>query len=366
MPPGTKAKEWTGEDAWNEFCERLKSAGRQVLASAPEDPFDRAEGLRYVGRITHHALKSFIESSDPAHPQVAGLPKMGGDNPDYIYASAPLSSQYEYRLSGNRGDASFLGFGTYQGDVGTEEGLELSGYLAGSELETSASGDFEIHVSSREQPGNWLPMKSATRQLMVRQSLLDRQNQKMADFEIERVGGGEPPEPLDPERYTRQLHRAGQYVEGAIAQFLNWTNRYAARPNQVLRLDEDLASAAQGDPSTHYYLGYYALQEGEALRIDLVPPECEYWNLQLCNHWLESLDYNHHTVHVNHHTAVADPSGRVRMVVSPEDSGLPNWLDTAGHLRGCIVLRQVGTDRPDDPICQVLRHTELTQGKKRP
>lgn len=354
------------ETVWDEFCDRLKSAGRLVMASAPEDPFDRAEGLRYVGRIASHALTSFIEDSDPAHPRVAGLPKMGGDNPDYIYASAPLSSDYEYRLWGNRGDASFLGFGSYRGDVGAEEGLKLSGYLAGSDLETNASGDFEITVSSREQPGNWLPMQPDTSQLMVRQSLLDRRSQRLAHFDIERRGGGQPPQPLDPENYTRQLGRAGRYVEGAIAQFLEWTNHYAARPNQVLRLDEALASGAQGDPATHYYLGYYDLQEGEVLCIDLVPPKCEYWNLQLCNHWLESLDYNHHTVHVNHHSAVADPSGRVRIVVSPDDTGLPNWLDTAGHRRGCIVLRQVGTSRPYDPSCRVLRHTELTQGEKRP
>src|SRR5215813_125521 len=92
------------ERAWEAFCERVRRAGRRVIEAAPADPLDRAEGLRYVGRIARHALQSFIEQSDPAAPVVAmGLPKLGGDNPDYLYASAPLSGRLEYRLRGNVG-----------------------------------------------------------------------------------------------------------------------------------------------------------------------------------------------------------------------------------------------------------------------
>ena len=326
-----------------------------------DDPFDRAEGLRYVGRIARHALDHFIEGSDPAHPRLGGLPRMGGDNPDYIYVSAPVSADYEYRLRGNRGEASFLAFSTYQGDVGTEEGLTLSGHLAGGDLECDSEGRFEISISSEERPGNWLGMQAGTTQLMIRQSLLDRQNQQPANFSIERVGGGAPPPPLDPSRYAQQIDRAGEYVEGAIAQFLAWTDHYAARPNEVRPLEPALASLAQGDPQTHYYLGYYDLEPGHALQIDLCPPACEYWNLQLCNHWLESLDYENHRIHVNHHTAVSDERGRVRMWVAEQDPGTPNWLDSAGHRRGCIVLRQVGTLEPDDPICQVVRLANIEE-----
>ncbi|MCH2174060.1 hypothetical protein MK489_25035 [Myxococcota bacterium] len=351
------------ENVWDAFCDQLKRAGRLVLDSAPDDAFDRAEGLRYVGRIAGHALQSFIEDSDPANPSIAGLPKLGGDNPDYVYASAPLSSEYEYRLWGNRGETSFLGFGTYQGDVGTAEGLKLSGYLEGADLESDDTGNFEIRISCNEQPGNWLPMQPGSRQLMVRQSVRDRRTQRLAEFEIERLGAVDAPPALDPEVYGQQIERAGQYVHGAISQFLEWTNHYAARPNQVLKLDEALASNAQGDPSTHYYLGYYELRPGEALQIDLTPPECEYWNLQLCNHWLESLDFRHHDVNVNHHNAVADPQGCVRILAAPNDPGLPNWLDTAGHQRGCIVLRQIGTSTPNDPVCQVVSSSGLGPGK---
>ena len=254
--PGSPARVMNGA-VWDEFCERLKRAGRLVIEAAPDDAFDRAEGLRYVGRIARYGLDSFIERSDPASPAVtSGLPKLGGDNPDYLYASAPLSGAHEYVLRGNLGDARYVGIGSYTGDVGTAEGLRLSGYIASPDLASDADGNFEITISCAEKPGNWLPMKPDTSQLMTRQTLLDRGRQRAATFEIVRTDGTDAVGALDPERFERQLDRAGAYVEGAIAQFLGWTQSFASAPNEIRVVDPALASGAQGDPSTHYYGGY--------------------------------------------------------------------------------------------------------------
>jgi len=346
--------------AWSAFCERLDRAGQEVLANAPDDAFDRAEGLRYVGRVARYALDSFVERSDPATSQVTeGLPKLGGDNPDYLYASAPLSADHEYRLTGNLGDARYVGIGSYNGDVGTDEGLTLCGYLASTDLTTDDAGNFEIQLSARKQAGNWIALAPETTQLMTRQTLLDRRKQQRATFRIECTDDTGAPEPLNPVRYRQQLDRAGRYVEGAIGQFLAWSRNFAATPNEVRVLDPELASGAQGDPSTHYYGGYYELGEGEALVVELQPPSCDYWNLQLCNHWLESLDYEHHSIHINDQTAVSDDDGRVRAIVCERNPGRPNWLDPAGHRRGGMFLRWVGTPDPMDPVCRVLRLEEL-------
>ena len=338
--------------AWDEFCEHLKRAGRSVIERAPDAPLDQAEGLRYVGRIAKHALQSFVEERDPAAPVITGLPKLGGDNPDYVYTSASISGDHVYRLRGQLGDASYLGIGSYAGEVGTEEGLRCSGYRAGDELRIEEDGRVEVVIACQEQPGNWLPMAPDTTQLMIRELMLDRRHQRSAHFEIERIDGEAPPEPLSPLRYADQLAGAGAYVEGAISQFLTWTEAFSASPNTLPRIPDHLQVAAQGDPSTHYYGGYYALEPGSALVIELTPPPCEYWNLQLCNHWLESLDYTRHTVSVNHDSAVLRDDGSVQVVIAREDPGVPNWLDTAGHDRGCIILRQVGTQHPCDPLCR--------------
>ncbi len=348
--------------AWSEFCRRTENAVKLVLAASPDDPLDRAEGLRYVGRIAQHGLQSFIEESDPAAPVVThSLPKMGGDNPDYVYSVAALSGDYEYRLRGRLGDSSYLGIGTYHGGVGTPQGLQVSGYLAGKDLAIGADGRFEIVLAREKRPGHWLPMKPETSQLMIRELLLDRRHQRSAVFEIERTSGGPVARTLDPKRHADQLVRAGAYVENAIAQFLEWSRDFATRPNRIELLPEHLASGARGDPNTHYYGGYFAIEPDEALIADLVPPACEYWNLQLCNYWLESLDYWHHTVAVNHASAVQKKDGSVRVVIAQRDPGVPNWLDTAGHRRGGIFLRQVGTPTPYDPRCRVVKLADVAR-----
>ena len=191
---------------------------------------------------------------------------------------------------------------------------------------------------------------------MIRQTLLDRRRQRLATFSIERVGGDVgAPAPLDPARHRAQLEAAGRYVDGAVAQFLGWTRSFAKRPNEIGPLDPELAAAAQGDPRTHYHGGYFEVEPDEVVLVDLRPPACDYWNLQLCNHWLESLDYEHHVTHVNDHTAVRRPDGSVRIAIAHADPGIPNWLDTAGHHRGGLFLRQVGTDAPSLAVCRRVR-----------
>jgi hypothetical protein len=312
-----------------------------------------------VGRIARHALQSFVEERDAEAPVICGLPKLGGDNPDYVYTSAALDAAHVYRLRGQLGESSYLGIGSYAGEVGSEEGLTCSGYLDGAALSVEADGSYEVLIAREKQEGNWLPVEAGTTQLMIRELMLDRRNQRSGSFEIERVGGDDAGRPLEPLRYAGQLAGAGAYVEGAIAQFLEWSDAFASQPNTVPRIPERLQLAAQGDPNTHYYGGYYQVAAREALLIDIVPPECEYWNLQLCNHWLESLDYEHHAIHVNDQTAVFTDDGRVRVVVAQRDPGVPNWLDSAGHRRGGMFLRWVGTREPMDPECRVARRDEL-------
>lgn len=347
---------------WSEYCRRTENAARLVMAVAPDDPLDRAEGLRYVARIARYGLTRFLEEGDPAHPVVThSLPKLGGDNPDYVYSVAALSGAWSYRLRGRLGDSAYLGLGTYHGDVGTREGLQVSGYLAGKDLTIDADGRFEITLACERAPGNWLPMRTDTTQLMIRELLLERRRQRSADFTIERITGGVVPTALAADDFAHRMSLAGDYVEGAIAQFIEWTKDLASRPNRIEPLPEHLASGARGDPFTHYYGGYFELAPDEALMVELTPPPCEYWNIQLCNHWLESLDFTRHTVSLNHHTAARRPDGSVRVAITDAEPGLPNWLDTAGHRRGCIILRQVGTPTPDDPRCRVVKREQARQ-----
>ena len=346
--------------AWSAFCDQLRAAGHAVLEAAPDDPFDRAEGLRYVTRLARHFLKTTVEEADPRAAILSTeSPKIGLDNPDYVYCGARLSARFEYRIRGNMGDASMLGIGAFSGGLGTPEGLVRDGYLTSDELELEPDGSFEIAVSREERPGNWLPMTERTNSLNIRQTLLERQHQTPAPVELVRVDAGESPGPLDPERFLAGLARAGAMVAGVTDQFLGWTRSFQEHVHEIRPIDPALLRVAQGDPNTQYHYSYWELGEDEAFVIDLQPPECEYWNLQIGNHWLESLDFLHHRTHVNHHTAVKGADGTVRIVIACQDHGVPDWLDTGGHRRGALALRWVGAEETPDPRTRVVPLAEL-------
>ena len=161
--------------SWADFCDGLKRAGDIILRDgSPQEAFDRAEGFRYLSRLTRVALESYIEFADPAAP-VLRRPahetvKMGADNPDNYYQSAAISGQYEYRISGTRGTVCYLGFGTYAGSYGSPARSVQTGYLEGRDLHIEPDGSFEIILSCRQQPGNWLRMEPDTSSLIVRQT----------------------------------------------------------------------------------------------------------------------------------------------------------------------------------------------------
>ena len=350
--------------SWAEFCDTLKRAGEVVLRDgSPHDAFDRAEGFRYLSRLTRVALESYIEFADPRAPAFRRpsheTVKIGADNPDNYYQSAAISGAHEYRIRGSRGTVHYLGFGTYVGNYGAAGRMGQSGYLEGEDLEIDSDGRFEIRLSCERREGNWLAMEPDSSSLIVRQTFRDRTREQIADLTIERVDADGPPEASTPEFVDQGLGAAAAYVLGTASLFADWAEGFAKHPNQLPRFDPSVARAAHGDPNICYFHGYWELAAEEALLIEVTPPPCAYWNFQLNNHWMESLDYRYHPIAVNHHGARTEPNGSVRIIVADRDPGVGNWIDTAGHRRGTMCLRWVGAEQHPEPATRVVKLLEL-------
>jgi hypothetical protein len=353
--------------AWEEFCDALKSAGAVVQRErSPTDPFDRAEGYRYLSRLARLALEKFVEHADPAAPRFYQLShetaKIGCDNPDSHYLNATIDGRHEYRLRGRRGTVSYLGFGTYYGQYGSKARSGCSGYLDANDLKLEADGTFEIVLSCKVHPGNWLSMEPDTSMLIVRQNFLDRENEEPADLRIEQIGREGPPAPLSPCKFGEGLADAGRFVVGTATLFADWAEGFARHPNELRPMDPAVTGGAHGDPNIFFYMGYWELGPEQALLIEADPPECEYWNFQLNNHWMESLDYRYHTVHYNKHTTQYLEDGSFRLVVAHGDPGIPNWVDTAGHSCGTMGLRWVKASRHPQPRVRVVDAATLGRG----
>jgi hypothetical protein len=93
--------------------------------------------------------------------------------------------------------------------------------------------------------------------------------------------------------------------------------------------------------------------------IETPVPECEVWNLQLDNYWMESLDYRYLRAHVNSHSAKYEPDGSLKVVIAARDPGTANFLDTAGHRSGTTLLRWTCAKSHPVPRCTVTNLAAL-------
>jgi hypothetical protein len=336
-------------ESWAAFCDQLKRCGEQILRpEAPDDPHTRAEGYRYLTRLLRIGLEMHLEFADAEFPGFFKTShetaKIGADNPDNIYDYARVSGDCDYRIIGERGSVPYLSFTSQKGGYETDGRMTNTGFIDAAQLEVDADGHFEIIVS-QQQPaqGNWLPMEAATVSLLVRQTFMDRSHEAPAKLHISRIGAEQRPGPLDPTRLTTALQRAGSFVENTARLFADWSQSYLPHSNQLPPADQALCQSVGGDPNIFYYHSHWALAPDEALLIEIDQvPECDFWNLQINNYWMESLDYRYHNICINNHQARYTPEGGVVLVLSELNPGVANWLQAAGQRQGTMCLRWVG------------------------
>jgi hypothetical protein len=344
--------------AWSEFCRALERAGQIILRpSAPQTPLDRAEGYRYLTRLLRGYLYQVVENSDPDFPGFrdnSDLVKIGADNPDNVYLAANIRGDREYRITGSRGSISYFSIGSKANRYATDGTMASTGELNDQDLKLGADGSLEIIASARPQPGNWLPLAPDSTLLVVRQTYLDRATETPGQYRIERTGGPAAPPPLSPAVLERGLQGAAQALAGTAETFARWTELFMTRPNELPDFGQAMFQKAGGDPEIFYLHGYWKLAPGTAWVIHTAVPDCPYWNFQLDNWWMESLDSRYHRISVNTHTARLDADGRVTIVVADRDPGWGNWIDTAGHSSGTALLRWLGAKEHPIPECQVV------------
>lgn len=347
--------------SWHAFCERLAQAGDVLLRpAAPNGELDQAEGVRYLSRLTRTALNMLVDSGDPDFPRLFMLTddaiKIGADNPDNIYQQAVVSGDREYRISGQRGTVPYLSIGSKANRYAVDGTMASTGEIEFTDLHVEPDGGFEIIASTKPRSGNWLPMAEDTSLLIIRQTFTDKSVEVPASVRIERISPGPAfPAPLTPEAISAQLMGAAQWVRGTANTFATWAEWFKSQPNQIYDGEQEIFYRAGGDPKIWYGHLYYELGQDEALVIETMPPPCRFWNFQLDNWWMESLDHVHHKIWVNGANAVYEPDGRVIVICADRDPGYGNWVDLAGHRSGTALWRWIEADAHPVPSCRVIR-----------
>jgi hypothetical protein len=103
-----------------------------------------------------------------------------------------------------------------------------------------------------------------------------------------------------------------------------------------------------------YQEGCFALEDDGALVVEVSLSEaCREFSLSLTDAYFSTLDWANAQSSLNHRQASIDGDGVLRLVVSPTDPSVQNWLDTTGHRFGVLQFRWSGGD--EAPAVQVRK-----------
>lgn len=343
--------------AWSHLLRKLEDAAHTVDSEpANRNRLDRAAGIRHLLVLLAAGLDEALRfDPDPIlrvqRTSTDDVVTWGMECPDCLYTRAVMRGGESYRLFGNRGSARYVGIQTMNGIASTANCLV-------DELEMDTNGDFEVVLSAEQRKGNWMRIEGAHPILTVRHFFYDWDTEVPSSLHIERLG--DPVEAAVPAvdadvAVSRQLVALGEFVNDNLEFFLQFGA--AAPANGFLPpIDRTaMGAAAENKP----VIGRWELDPDEALILDVEPPDGVYWSFSLGNPWWETIHYGRHQSSLNAHQVAMDVDGLVRVVVCGRDPGVANWLDTAGHSNGAMILRCVRTATAPTPRARLVPFDDI-------
>lgn len=304
----------------------------------PPADIDSVEGRRFLLRMLSASVDTFVEFDDADRPCFEHAEswhrKMFADCPDADYNRAPLrlGDGRVYRISGEVPEGT-----TYMGVL-----LYGKGGRVGKRLPLEKPGPFELRIAGPEveaQGADRLTGDPDTRSVIVRQYFTDRTSQPAAKLSIELEGHDAPPPVLEAASMQKALQRSERMLRSIF-------ERTAAAHELVSGSALKRFVPIGGDelfptPDNAYQVCWYRFGYNQLMLVRGTIPQARYFSFTLYNAWLESLDYRHRPVHLNHTQIETDADGNFELCLSHRDLGHPNRLDVAGHDAGYLVARSL-------------------------
>jgi len=356
---------------WSQFAQEIEALG-ELVEDAPFNRDERtaAEGYRHLARYLSSMIAKQTDHSNPSYPQFVRFPnsvaRIGWDNPDNPYLSAPVRGDHSYRIRGNVANFDLVTFNVYSGMLGYTPMADMRtiSSIASEDLEVDENGDFELILSAQKQPGNWLALASDADNVVIRRLVSNWQQSDEGSWEILNLTTLGTSAPLaTPEEIAAQLTESVKMVRG-VREVLTLAHRFLFQlklePNEVDVPAVGDPALPMSDPFQATTRAYFKLAEDEALLIEVPEVACKFTNIQLANPWMESLDYASRQSSLNNHTAHVNADGIIRYVISQQDPGVANWLDTAGYPEGSLFARWTYCDSyPSELSASVVKLSDL-------
>jgi hypothetical protein len=331
----------------------------ELIANAPfiKTEQDRLEGYDYLaGRIRMAMQMAFDYDLDrplfvnPTHQ----FSRQGLDNPDAIYFNAFLREGVEYVVRGRRGTSADLSFQVMGGQYSADSAATSLMAFDDRELSLGRDGTFEFTYLA--EPG--------AKSMIVREVFNDWEHEERGTLTIERADKlGQPAKELTRDLLAKKYDVAARSLVGSIQTWFAFPHFFQYKePVNTLTAPQ---STPGGLASQRSSIGHYELDDDQALVITVPRCEdCSYQGAQVGSDWYASTDYETHQTSLTKAQAVTDPDGRMRFVVSQQDPGIANWLETTGHRTGALMLRWQRLERDltqeaDGPTVEVVPFADL-------
>ena len=364
IPPAQWAEGSDAAEAWREFTASLEAGGASVFSVAASTS-EQLDGVQYLAQLASASLEMKLAKgshADPAFTDWMGdYRKFLGDSPDAVYHTAELSPRYRYEITGNRGDAEYLGFMLY--------GSQLNGWnraaanLSSENMVFDGDGNFSILLAQsqpKEWQGNWLQLESDVHMVMVRQYFHGKHGKAESRFTIRNLDAPEYQPPGD-SQVAASLRNATSFFNDTLNGAIALGEMLSQAPNRIdppKAYSPEFGGVFYPTFDNEYFGSWFYLEDDEALVIEGEVPDADYWSISIQNRWMQSLDYKHYQVGLNDQQ-ISPANGRYRVVVSHNKPPHGDWIDTAGHREGLLAIRYQLTQDSAKPELRLVKFDDL-------
>lgn len=361
------------ESAWAAYYAAVDEVRTNFMASDTFkiDDAHRAGAFELLQAIMAGNINGLMGggTGDYPHMRLVLSPsmKLGVDNPDTFYRGATVANPEGtrvYRVWGNRGTASDFLFELF---YGPDPNGAIS-VFEDEDLVTDADGNFEIFLSAEPQGENWMELAKDDRRLLllIRDSFTNWETETASVLNIERVGAAGVASPdLTESALIAQINDATQVLLRQGQFWPDFSNRLRILGEN--RFAAFRVSGNLGIISQYFAPGFFSLENDQALIVRIEDVEAGYCGFQLASFWAASPDWPNRQTSLSwcNDGAQAHQSedGSYTFVVSAEDPGVQNWIDTSGYTQGLLYARiqspGLALEDAPKPVTEVVKVEDI-------
>jgi len=290
------------------------------------------------------------------HRQNDLVSQWGGPNADNVYRHARVSSTHSYVIRGRMHSCEDFVLAIRSGFMHQETWGTLQLFVA-SDHGIHPGDDFEIFLGG---PNGDVPLPEEAVMVSIREYYFDWKAEEPSTFTIECLDPQEPPV-IKENDLNKRLEKSLGQIEDSLTFWDTYleSNRNFQEDNCF---SEQTVKVGKGLSLARYEFCFWNLDPTEALVVEADVPLAKYWGIQLYNlGTFELIDPYGRISSRNHNQTIVSNDGKIRFVISGQDPGVANWLDTANNSEGLCTFRWFWpeSDKPFDLTTHVVSIADL-------